>query len=153
MKKRLFLLVALFPLSAAASTLYKCTDESGVVLYTNQKTAKKNCTVLSVQVPPAPKVGSGGTARAGNSAPRAAANPSPSDFPRVSSNEQKARDTDRRAILERELASEQSSLEKAKQALGANPTQAAQAPQMVRDTVTLHERNIAALNKELSKLR
>lgn len=150
MKKLLFLLVALFPLSAAASTLYKCTDESGVVLYTNQKTAKKNCTVLSVQVPPAPKVGAGGTAKAGNSAPRAATNPSPSDFPRVSSNEQKARDTDRRAILERELASEQASLEKAKQALGPNP---AQAPQMVRDTITLHERNIEALNKELSKLR
>jgi hypothetical protein len=147
MKKRLFLLAALFPHFAAASTLYKCTDESGVVLYTNQKTPKKNCTVISVQLPPAPKTGA---ASGGHAAPRAAANPTPGDFPRVSNNEQKARDTDRRAILERELVSEQASLEKARQALGSNPGQASPS---ARDTVTLHERNIEALNKELSKLR
>jgi hypothetical protein len=137
------LLLAL-PFPAAASTLFKCTDDSGVVLYTNQKTAKKNCTVLSVQVPPPPPRSSAG------SAPRASATPTPAGFPRVSGDEQKARDTDRRAILERELAAEQTSLDKARQGLGANP---AQAPQPVRDSVALHERNIEALNKELSKLR
>jgi hypothetical protein len=137
----------LLPLCAAASTLYKCTDDSGVVLYTNQKTEKKNCIILSVQVPPAPK----GTADAASNRPaKASATPTPSDFPRVSSTEQKSRDTDRRAILDRELATEQASLDKAKQALtnaGAKP------PQAARDAVTLHERNIEALNKELAKLR
>jgi hypothetical protein len=143
-----FLLSALIPTAAAASTLYKCTDDSGVVLYTNQKTEKKNCIVLSVQVPPPPPKSASDAA---SSRPaRAASTPTPSDFPRVSSTEQKARDTDRRAILERELAAEQASLDKAKQVVtsaGAKP------PQSARDTVTLHERNVEALNKELAKLR
>jgi hypothetical protein len=146
------LLGALLSATAGASTLYKCTDESGVVLFTNQPTAKKKCSVISVQTPPAPsspRSDSGAT-----SAPRArssaTANPTPSDFPRVSGDQQKARDTDRRAILEREMAAEQASLEKARLALGPQP---AQAPQAARDTVLLHERNIEALNKELAKLR
>lgn len=133
------------PVAATASTLYKCTDDSGVVLYTNQKTSKRDCSVISVLVPPAPR-GSGTPA----AAPRAAATPTPADFPRVSGSEQKARDTDRRAILERELAAEQASLDKAKLALGPQP---AQAPAAARDTVALHERNVEALNKELAKLR
>lgn len=138
-------LVMAMPVAASASTLYKCTDDSGVVLYTNQKTGKRDCSVLSVLVPPAPR-GSGTPAQA----PRAAATPTPADFPRVSGSEQKARDTDRRAILERELANEQASLDKARLALGPQP---AQAPPAARDTVALHERNVEALNKELSKLR
>jgi hypothetical protein len=145
MTPRLLLLpLLLASFHAAGSTLYRCADESGVVLYTNQKTAKKNCTVLSVQVPAAAKAASSGTSRAASSAP------TPGDFPRVSNNEQKARDTDRRAILERELATEQASLDKARQALtaaGPNPSSA------IRDTPALHERNIEALNKELGKLK
>lgn len=129
--------------AADASTLYRCSDESGVILYTNQKAAKKNCTVLSVQTPP--------PSRSGNdaAAPRASrtATPTPSDFPRVSGDQQKERDNDRRAILQRELAAEQGHLDKARQALGSSPTQAA------KDSVVLHERNIEALNKELAKLK
>lgn len=146
MSRLLILPVLLASLNAAASTLYRCADESGVVLYTNQKSAKKNCTVLSVQVPPAQAK----SASAGSPRPGASANPTPGDFPRVSNNEQKARDTDRRAILERELATEQASLDKARQALvaaGPNPSAA------LRDTPALHERNIDALNKELAKLK
>jgi hypothetical protein len=143
----LLLTSLLLPLSAAASTLYKCTDDSGVVLYTNQKTEKKNCIIISVQVPPPPK---GNADAAGTRPAKASATPTPSDFPRVSSTEQKSRDTDRRAILERELATEQAALDKAKQTLtsaGAKP------PQATRDAITLHERNVEALNKELAKLR
>ncbi len=66
----------------------------------------------------------------------------------MSSSEQKARDTDRRAILERELATEQAALEKVRQSLaGSNPLASA------RDSILLHERNIEALNKELAKVR
>ncbi len=142
----LWLSLVLLPLTATASTLYKCTDDSGVTLYTNQKTSKKGCTVISVQAPPR---------AAGNPAPApaarsAASTPTPADFPRVSSSEQRSRDTDRRAILERELANEQASLDKARQGLGAHP---AQAPQAARDVVALHERNIDAIQKELTKLR
>ena len=92
MKNAFLVLPLLLPFAAAANTLYKCTDESGVTLYTNQKTAKKSCTVLSHQpLPPAPAAGA---------KPRASATPTPGDFPRVSGNEQKSRDGDRRAILE-----------------------------------------------------
>ena len=138
---------------ASASTLYKCTDDSGTVLFTDQKSPKRKCVVLSVQTPPAPRSGAGvsaGTGPAGNPAPRAANNPTPNDFPRVSGDQQKARDTDRRAILDRELATEQAHLERARLALGSNPAQAAQS---LRDTAALHERNIEALNKEIAKLR
>jgi hypothetical protein len=45
---------------------------------------------------------------------RAAATPTPGDFPRVSGNEQKARDSDRRAILDKELANELQSVDEGK---------------------------------------
>src|SRR5689334_10392723 len=85
MKLRPLAVLLLLPLGAAADTLYKCTDEGGVVLYTNQKSAAKNCTVLSREQPISTF-----------SAPKT----KPSDFPRVNPGEQKARDNDRRAILD-----------------------------------------------------
>ena len=146
MKKVLLAIPLLLPLTAAASTLYKCTDDSGVVLYTNQKTAKKSCTVLSYQSPPPASTGSG-------TKPRAAAAPTPSDFPRVSGSEQKARDSDRRAILDKELANELQNLEKARKALSDAPNQPPDKFQPLRDTAALHERNVESLKKELGNLR
>ena len=142
------LLAMLLTASAAqASTLYRCTDESGIVLYTNQKTAQKRCTVLSVQVPPAPDAG----AAAGK--PRSASTPTPGDFPRVSGTEQKARDGDRRAILDRELANEQANLDKARQASATAATLSPDRQQALKNTIALHERNIEALKKEIGNLR
>lgn len=146
MKAFLIAIPLLLPFSAGASTLYKCTDDSGVVLFTNQKTAKKNCTVLSQQTP-APTSGGSGTR------PRASATPTPGDFPRVSGNEQKARDSDRRAILDKELANEQQNAEKAKKALLDAGNQPVDKLQPLRDTVALHERNVESLKKELGNLR
>lgn len=145
----------LLPLAAAADTLYKCTDEAGQVLYTNQKGASKNCTVLSREQPistfaPPPKT-------------------RPSDFPRVGAEQQKARDNDRRAILEQELANEQKHLDDAKKALAEqegridpternvggsiNGAKVQARVQPYRDSVQLHERNIEALNKEIGNLK
>ncbi len=145
MKALLIAIPLMLPFVAGASTLYKCTDDSGVVLFTNQKTANKNCTVLSQQAP-APATG-GGTRS------RAAATPTPGDFPRVSGNEQKARDSDRRAILDKELATELQSVEKAKKALFDAGNQPVDKLQPLRDTVALHERNVESLKKELGNLR
>jgi hypothetical protein len=145
MKRALLVLPLLLPFAATADTLYKCTDESGTVLYTNQKTTKKNCTVLSYQPPPpAPATGT---------KPRAAATPTPGDFPRVSGSEQKSRDGDRRAILDKELANESQNLEKAKRALFDAGSQPPEKLQPLRDTVALHERNVESLKKELGNLR
>lgn len=144
--KPLLIILTLLPVTAFGSTLYKCTDESGVVLYTNQKTPKKSCVVLSQSASPPPAAGA--TAR-----PRAAATPTPSDFPRVSGSEQKSRDSDRKAILDRELATETQSAEKARKALQEAGNQPADKLQPLRDTLALHERNVEALKKELGNLR
>lgn len=66
--------------------------------------------------------------------------PTPNDFPRVNNDQQKARDTDRRAILEQELAVEQKNLDDARNQGG-------------QDKMRLHERNIEALKKELANLK
>ena len=146
MKTLLLAFPFLLPLAATASTLYKCSDDSGVVLYTNQKTSSKNCTVLSQQSPPPPP-GSGATKQ------RVASTPTPGDFPRVTGNEQKARDSDRRAILDKELATELQNAEKAKRALFDAGGQPPDRLQPLRDAVALHERNVESLKRELGNLR
>ena len=134
-----------------SQTLYKCIDEGGVMLYTNQKVKDKKCTAISVPVPPPPNKNSvnSGVAPAPTGATKT---PTPADFPRVSGTEQKGRDSDRRAILEREIVTEQALLEKAK-----NPTPAQtatpEARKALQDSIALHERNIEALNKEIARLR
>ena len=157
MKVRLFIALALLPLVAHADTLYKCTDESGQTLYTNQKSASKNCSVLSRDQPistfsPPPK-----------------SKATSADFPRVNADQQKARDNDRRAILEQELGNEQRLLDEAKKALaeqearvdpgernvggGINGAKVQDRVQPYRDSVQLHDRNIESLRKEISNLR
>ncbi|MDZ4251105.1 MAG: DUF4124 domain-containing protein [Sulfuritalea sp.] len=145
MKRFLLPLSLLLALPVAANTLYKCTDESGAVLFTNQKITRKGCTVLSYQAPPPPP---GGVIRQ-----RPAAAPTPGDFPRVSSNEQRVRDGDRRAILDQELATELQNAEKARKALQDAGNQPADKLRPLRDTVALHERNVESLKKELGNLR
>ena len=146
MKKTLLAISFLLPLTAAASTLYKCSSDSGVVLYTNQKASKKNCTVL-IQQFPTPPGGNNGAKQ------RPVATPTPGDFPRVSGNEQKARDSDRRAILDKELGSELQNLDKARKALLEAGNQPAEKLQPLRETAALHERNVDSLKKELGNLR
>lgn len=146
MKTFLLAIPLLLPPLAAANTLYKCMDDSGVVLYTNQKPAKKSCTVLSQQPAQAPP--GSGAAR-----PRAASAPTPGDFPRVTGSEQKARDSDRRAILDKELANELQNVEKTRKALLDAGSQPPEKLQPLRDTVALHERNVESLKKEIGNLR
>ena len=156
MKLALFPVLLALPLAAAADTLYKCTDESGQVLYTNQKNAAKNCSVLSRDQPI-------------SSVPAVKARPTPADFPRVAPEQQKARDGDRRAILEQELGNEQKALEESKRMLAdqepridpsernvggaVNQAKVQERIQSYRDRVALHERNIEALRKEIGNLR
>lgn len=135
MKTTLALISALFCSTAMADTLYKCVDKAAeTVLYTNQRVSGKQCTVVS-------SISSGSSfGPAPATARKASANPTPSDFPRVSSDAQKERDGGRRTILEQELATEQRNLEEAKKASNSNKAQ-------------LHERNIAALQKEIANLK
>ena len=140
--------------SAQSDTLYRCTDATGITLYTNQKLKSGTCAVLSVKAVPAPKQGAtGGTtgSTAGSSASAKLA--TPTDFPKVVEKEQKARDTDRRSILESEMRNEKTQLDTARKQLADASKLSANPEAGLKDTVSLHERNIEALNKELGKLR
>lgn len=150
------LLVAALP--AQADTLYKCQNPDGRTTYTNQK-LNKNCEIISQDKPVS-------TFSAPQQKPRQA---TPADFPRVNGDQQKARDSDRRAILERELANEQKNLEAAKKELAEQenlilPDERTQGGgiqggkreariQTYRDRVQLHERNLGSLRKELANLK
>jgi len=78
-------------------------------------------------------------------------------FPKVDTGTQKRRDDDRRRILEQELAEERASLEKAKRALAqsesADSDSRSSASRNARETLNSHERNISAIEKELTRLR
>lgn len=142
------------PLSA--QTIYKCTDDSGGTLISNTRVDKNCKAVASGQdnAAPAPKTRSGS----------ASANPSPAGFPRVQEDTQKARDGDRRHILEQELAAEQRNMEQAKKELAeqesiragkedANSPKSQERLQPYRERVGQHERNIQAIQKELGGLK
>jgi len=149
-------LLPLLPLHALANTLYKCQGPDGRTTYTNQKTQQK-CDIISQDKPVSTFT-----------APRAK-QPTPADFPRVGGDQQKARDNDRRAILEQELASEQKNLEMARKELteqetltlpeerisggGIQQGKRAERIQSYRDKVQLHERNIESIRKEIANLK
>lgn len=146
-RNTLALLLAALTMPASAQTIYKCIDANGGTLISNAR-VDKNCRAV-VSSPettlPAPKARPSG----------AAANPTPAGFPRVQEDTQKARDGDRRHILEQELAGEQRSLDQARkdlaeqEALRGSPERLAP----YRDRVGQHERNIQAIQKELGNLR
>lgn len=147
-------LLALVAVPAYAD-IYKCTDAAGHVTYSN--VATKGCAKMNLEpistIPPARP---------------AAKAPTPAGFPRVEENVQKARDNDRRKILEQEQAAEQKNLEEAKKRLTdaeipqpedrnaggtINQGKLQERVQPMRDQVQLHERNLEAIRKELQNLR
>lgn len=148
----LALLIGAASFPVAAQTIYKCVDEQGGTLISTTR-VNKDCKAV---------VGSPETAMP---APRpraagAAANPTPATFPRVQEDTQKARDNDRKHILEQELAGEQRNLDQAKRELAEQESLRGPAgaggidrTAPYRDRVAQHERNIAAIQKELGGLR
>ena len=162
--QRLYFLTALLAvLPVQADVMYQCVDDRGHKSFSNIKSSAKGakCTAMDLGTPvvvPAPKA--------------AAKTPTPAAFPKVDDNTQKARDTDRRRILDSELAAEQKNLDEAKKALaeqeaiilpserqqykgggGISGGKVDERVQPYRDKVALHERNIEAIQKEIAKLR
>ena len=87
---------------------------------------------------------------------------SPSNFPRVDEATQKARDSDRKQILQDETTTEQKKLADLRREFNngkpqRRPDEAVAAYQQravaLRDDVTRSEQNVEALNRELAKLR
>lgn len=160
---RAFLLaaaLALGPTTAARADIFKCSDEAGHVTFSNMP--GKDCKrIINDPTNASPATGARPPARVST--------PSPADFPKVGSETQRSRDSDRKTILEQELAAEQKNLEAAKKGLaeqennvqpgernvggGINGAKVAERVQPFKDKVQLHERNIEAIRKELSNLR
>ncbi|MDR2032728.1 MAG: DUF4124 domain-containing protein [Azoarcus sp.] len=146
----LFLLaLVLAPLSASAQ-VYKCIEDNGRISYTNNRGNNKKCTALD-------------NAPAVSSLPASSFTRPQVSFPKVSSDTQRERDKARRQVLENELADETAALEEAKRALAEqegirlggekNYQRVLDRLQPYRSDVERRERNIEALNKEISGLR
>lgn len=135
---------------------FKCMDANGRATYTNMKeeTKGKNCTVVMREISVVPAVPA---ARAG------AATPSPAGFPKVDPSTQRTRDDARRRILEEELSGEEKALTQAKAELTQqesirtgderNYQRVLDRLQKYKDAVERHEKNVAALKRELNNVK
>lgn len=135
-------------------TVWKCVEPDGRAHYTNIKkeTDGKNCTVVTKEVSVVP---------AGPQQRPAAS--SPANFPKVDRDTQKARDENRRRILEEELATEEKSLVDAKAKLAEqeavrqgdekNYQRVLDRLKPFQEAVERHERNVSALKRELAGIR
>lgn len=139
------------------NTVFLCKD-GGETIYTNTK-LNKSCksfllgTTITSKAPAAP----------GANVASQPTSATPPGFPKVNEETQKARDTDRKRILEEELAGEQKNLDLARKELAQQESKAiseeknykkiTERLQPFRDKVAQHERNIQALRKEMSNLK
>jgi hypothetical protein len=132
--------------------IYKCVDATGRPSYTNDKreTAGRKCELVTRQINVAPPP------------PVAKPTRSPSSFPRESPSERASAKGRQREILEKELATEELDLAKAKQALAEqeavrtgeerNYARVLERLQPFKDRVETHEKNVEALKRELANL-
>jgi len=146
------LAAASFP---AAAAFCKYTDTEGRTLYTNvapERGWKKVMCEGETAKSPAPV--SSGSSKA----------PTPANFPRVDASTQRGRDDVRRRVLTEELASEERLLMEARAAYAngapprepdeqVNPQKYGDRVARLRQSLSLHEKNVDALRKELASLK
>ena len=164
---RLVLLAGLAAHEARAdSVIYKCVDQNGRVEFTDIN--KPGCKVLDlpgyVASTPAPasRAAPAVTMRQGAGRPASAA-PNPAGFPRVDTATQKARDDDRRAILEDELRAEERKLadlkrdfnngEPERQGNEKNYAKYQERVAQMRDNIGRSEKNVEALKREIANIK
>lgn len=159
LKLRYLPLLALFAYHTSWADIYKHVDEHGNITFTNSP--MKGAQRIHVETS-RPSPSRSNTAKPSSKAQ--ATTPSPANFPRVSSNTQKERDTNRRRILEEELAAEKRLLVNQKRELSeaeshqsaeekANPQKFLERIGRLRESLVLHEKNVTALQTELTKTR
>ena len=155
-------IAALALASPAWGDTFKCMDSNGRATYTNikEETKGKNCRVVMREisiVPAMPTTPKAEPSRANRE------ESSPRGFPRVDRATQQRRDDDRRRILQEELSSEQEALAEAKAELTRqesrrngderNYQRVLDRLKRYQDDVERHERNVAALKKELEHVK
>ncbi|MFL6673106.1 MAG: DUF4124 domain-containing protein [Massilia sp.] len=144
----------------AQTTMYKCVDEEGRILYTD--TGGRGCKAIETTGPvpvPAPRATRPAASVRQGSAPAV----SPAAFPRVDSAQQRARDDDRREILNDELRNEEKKLadlrrdfnngEPERQGNERNYAKYQERVAQMRDSIGRAERNIEALKREIANIR
>jgi hypothetical protein len=143
----------------AQSAIYKCVDASGRVEFTDA--VKPGCKSLDLPSSYAAPARRAGAAPRQGSAPAPTA--SPANFPRVDTSVQKARDDDRRGILNDELRAEEKKLadlkstfnggEPERQGNEKNYAKYQERVASMKDDISRAERNIDALRREISNIR
>jgi hypothetical protein len=148
---------------AASAVLCKYVDDNGHVTYSDSpvKGAKKSSCFEAPPVPQPPPQPQPQTSRPNS--PQTATPAPQGGLPNVDPATQRRRDESRRKILEDELAVEERALAQARKALSEgeatrlgserNYQRYLDRIQGLKDRVTQHERNVAALKQELSNLR
>jgi septal ring factor EnvC (AmiA/AmiB activator) len=141
---------------AQATEIFKCVDGTGRPLYTSDKrdTVGKKCELVSREINVVP--GQRGK-------PSATASRELGRFPRETPAQAATAKGRQREILEKELATEQTALDRAKQDLAkqegvrtgneANYARVEERLRPFKDNIETHEKNIEALRRELSNLR
>jgi hypothetical protein len=127
---------------AQTTEIYKCVDRTGRPLYTSDRrdTSGKKCALVSREVNVVP--GLKGKPTASRELGR---------FPRETPAQAANAKGLQRQVLEKELATEQAALAKARQDLAEQgPVKNAGS---IKDNIETHEKNIQALQRELSNLR
>lgn len=162
MRKVILALLFLLPVTAGAE-IFECMEPSGNKLFTSdpKEARAKGCKAMNLGPPNTisgtkpqsqPKPASG-----------SASIPTPKDFPRVDKDTQKARDNDRRRLLEQELTNEEKLLAQAKKELAeqesvrlgseSNYQRVLNRLEPYKKKVSLHENNVANLKRELAGTR
>lgn len=140
----------------AQAAICKYLDQDGNVVYSNVAPSrgfrKLSCDIVEE------------TPRRASSGSGARSAPTPEGFPKVSPDVQRSRDDTRRKILDDELANEEKLLAAARDAYGNGAPQPLpdekndaekyrQRIAKLRQAVTVHERNVDALRKEIATTR
>jgi len=130
---------------ASAQAVYRCVDKEGRVLYTD--TNAGNCKMIdagnsgAISAPPASSRRPAVSMRQGGARPATSPAASPASFPRVDGAAQRARDDDRRAILDEELRAEEKKLADLRRDAGS------------REDIGRAEKNVEALKREIGNIR
>jgi hypothetical protein len=155
-------LAALCGNARADATIYKCVDENGRIEFTDAiSPSRRGCKPLdlpgTIPAPPSRAAVPGG---AGRPAMPATA---PASFPKVNGAQQKARDDDRREILNDELRNEEKKLtelrrefnngEPERQGNERNYAKYQERVAQMRDNIGRAEKNIDALKREIASVK
>lgn len=155
---KLSALLALLVCATAQGQIYKCQPPGGSVEYTdiNRGSYCKAMDLPGATIPAPAR-------RAGPATRSVSPVATPGEFPRVDGAEQRARDNDRRAILEDELRNEQQKLAELRREYNngeperrgdeRNYAKYQERVATLRDSISRSEKNIEALKREIANIR